>query len=417
MIKKTASNLNHTNMNKTNKSKKSKTQRQKRDPQRIDGIITKSRIKDSAVKLFSQRKFSEVSVSQISKQAGISIGAFYQYYINKDELFREIVEEIFDNLSVAIDGNSLKEVGLNFINFGIQNVDFIKVIHLNEYSFEWVRHEYDRILRKVSRRFNLTSIGHFYFWSPLRFVVSFSDLLEIDIVPEHFVKCLINGIVSQCGGEISNKIFFFEPTRHVLGEDERREKILANAESLFGIYGFEKTQVYDIAKASNIAVGTIYLYFENKLEILKELVRWINKGLRYNVKKALEMCEKCDRLVQEIAGLYAFVKFFKMHFNMYKIVRESQSIDKEIAKEYYTSIYIPYINAVRKAFEDGALKLKGIYKLEEEIEYLVIFLMSFGHHIGEMYLLSAAFEDESTETLEKFLMELYIYLCHGLEVT
>ncbi|MFN3692214.1 MAG: TetR/AcrR family transcriptional regulator, partial [Fervidobacterium sp.] len=229
-----------------NKSKKLKNVKSsKRDPQRIDGIFTKNKIKLSAIKLFSQKRFSEVSVSQISKTANISAGAFYQYYINKDELFREIVEEIFTQLANAITGNSLKEVGIKFLNFGFQNPDLVKVIHLNEYSFDWIRHEYDNILRKISKSFELTSIGHFYFWSPLKFVVAFADLLEINLIPETFVYFLVSGIIDNCDEKANmKKIFDFEPTRHFLDEDERREQILANAESLFGVYGFEKTQVY-----------------------------------------------------------------------------------------------------------------------------------------------------------------------------
>lgn len=403
----------------SDKSKKlNSVKNSKRDPQRVDGIFTKNKIKLSAIKLFSQKRFSEVSISQISKAANISAGAFYQYYVNKDELFRDIVEEIFNELSSTINGVSLTEVGIKFLNFGFQNRDLVKVIHLNEYSFDWIRHEYDNILRKISKTFELTSIGHFYFWSPLKFVVAFADLLEINLIPGTFVYFLISGIIENCNEKANmEKMFQFQATRHFLGEDERREQILANAESLFGLYGFEKTQVYDIARASGVAVGTIYLYFENKLEILRELVRWISKGLRYNVKRALEMCEECDRLVKEIAGLYAFVKFFKMHFNMYKIVRESQSIDKDIAKEYYSSIYKPYLKALKESFKNGTLNVKKTSNYNEAIEYLVLMLMSFGHYIGEKYLLDANIEDEKSENIEDFLRELYVYLCHGLEVT
>ncbi|MFN6991207.1 MAG: TetR/AcrR family transcriptional regulator, partial [Fervidobacterium sp.] len=258
----------------TKKSKKlNNVKSSKRNPQRIDGIFTKNKIKLSAIKLFSKKRFSEVSVSQISKAANMSAGAFYQYYVNKDELFRGIIDEIFSELSSAINGISLTEVAIKFLNFGFQNPHLVKVIHLNEYSFDWIRHEYDNILKKISKSFELTSIGHFYFWSPLKFVVSFADLLEINVIPERFVYFLVSGIIENCDEKANmEKLFEFEPTHHLLAEDKRRERILANAESLFGVYGFEKTQVYDIAKASGVAVGTIYLYFENKLEVLRELV-------------------------------------------------------------------------------------------------------------------------------------------------
>ncbi|MFN3328788.1 MAG: TetR/AcrR family transcriptional regulator, partial [Fervidobacterium pennivorans] len=109
--------------------------------------------------------------------------------------------------------------------------------------------------------------------------------------------------------------------------------------------------------------------------------------------------------------------FFKMHFNMYRIVRESQSIDKDIAKEYYSSIYKPYLKALKESFENGTLNVKKTSNYDEAIEYLALMLMSFGHYIGEKYLLDVNIEDEKSEKIEDFLRELYVYLCHGLEVT
>jgi AcrR family transcriptional regulator len=46
--------------------------------------------------------------------------------------------------------------------------------------------------------------------------------------------------------------------------EERKKKILNCAKKLFSKNGFYKTQISDIAKAANIARGTIYQYFENK---------------------------------------------------------------------------------------------------------------------------------------------------------
>ncbi|MGC8903390.1 MAG: TetR/AcrR family transcriptional regulator [Fervidobacterium sp.] len=389
---------------------------QKRVPQRIDGIESKSKLKSAAIELFSKVNYSDVSVSQITKLSKLSTGAFYQYYINKDELFREIIEEFFDDLSKSISGKTLRECGLNYLKYAKKHRKLFKVVHLNEYAFEWIRNEYEGILMNLSEGFGLSEIGHFYFWSPLKFVVGFSDLVEVKINDKHFVDLVVDGIVSDCPENLPEAVFDFEPKKHIIELDERRERILSNAESLFGRYGYEKTQVYDIAKASGIAVGTFYLYFANKIDLLRELVRWINKGLRYNVKRAVERNGTYHRLAQEIAGLYAFVQFFRVHSNMYKIVRESQSIDREIAKEYYTSIYKPYIKAIRTAFENEKLSLKGKYDFEEESNYLVLMLMSLGHYLGERFLLTGQLKGERKE-LEGFLEQLYKYICHGLEVS
>jgi len=47
----------------------------------------------------------------------------------------------------------------------------------------------------------------------------------------------------------------------------KRELILEAARDLFVEKGYEETTIADIAKATGVAVGTVYLYFHNKHEI------------------------------------------------------------------------------------------------------------------------------------------------------
>ncbi|WP_448376575.1 TetR/AcrR family transcriptional regulator [Fervidobacterium sp.] len=396
---------------------KEKVQR-KRVPQRIDGVESKNKLKISALELFSQNNFADVSISQIAKNAALSTAAFYQYYLNKDELFREIVEEFLTDVRKEITGHSLYEVGLRYFEYCSKNKNLVHAIYLNEYHFEWLRNDVESILKEFSSKFGLTEVGHFYFWSPIRFAINFGDLLDFEVKPETFIRLLEKGLSNTKDLELPKEVFEFTPIKHILETDERREMILANAESLFGSYGFQKTQVYDIARASGVAVGTVYLYFENKREILRELVRWISKGLRFNVKNAVKRFEGHPRLVQEIAGLYAFLQFFRSHTNMYKVVRESQSLDLDISKEYYVSIFKPYCVALRNSLENGTLSLpleiefvKDEKSLAEYIQYVSLILMGIGHYLGEYYLLSGKYIEN--EHLKTFLQDLYLYLCNG----
>lgn len=53
----------------------------------------------------------------------------------------------------------------------------------------------------------------------------------------------------------------------------RRASILEAAERLFKHYGFEKTTVADIAAAAHIGVGSVYLEFDSKETVARELSR------------------------------------------------------------------------------------------------------------------------------------------------
>jgi len=56
-----------------------------------------------------------------------------------------------------------------------------------------------------------------------------------------------------------------------------KEKILINALRLFNLQGSEKISTNYIAKESNISPGTLYYYFQNKEEIIRELFMQMEK--------------------------------------------------------------------------------------------------------------------------------------------
>ncbi len=51
-----------------------------------------------------------------------------------------------------------------------------------------------------------------------------------------------------------------------------QKRILSTAETHFDQFGFEKTEMRDIAKELDISVGTIYLHFQNKQELFRQVI-------------------------------------------------------------------------------------------------------------------------------------------------
>ncbi len=49
---------------------------------------------------------------------------------------------------------------------------------------------------------------------------------------------------------------------------DKRQAILSAARELFATQGYEETTIAEIARAAGMAVGTVYLYFQNKHDIL-----------------------------------------------------------------------------------------------------------------------------------------------------
>lgn len=75
------------------------TNNKARIPKQSRGIETKEKIVKSATKLFAERGYYQTNALQIAAGAKVATGTFYSYFNNKKEVFAEIIERIFRNIS------------------------------------------------------------------------------------------------------------------------------------------------------------------------------------------------------------------------------------------------------------------------------------------------------------------------------
>jgi AcrR family transcriptional regulator len=55
--------------------------------------------------------------------------------------------------------------------------------------------------------------------------------------------------------------------------EDRPDEILSAATALFGEQGFARTRLEDVAKRAGVSKGTLYLYFDSKEALFREMVR------------------------------------------------------------------------------------------------------------------------------------------------
>jgi len=373
-----------------------------RTPIRSDGIQTRNKIADSAYKLFSKYSFYDVSVSKLSKDAGISIGAFYQYFKNKDSLFKHIINEIFSELEKSIQSDSLEQLISSYINFVKSNPDKINVIHEAEFIHSWVEEKFEKILMEFSKKYLKNRVEFVFFWGAVRFSSIYHILWKSEDVDIAELRKFLRKGLGKPEHEFSTNVFDYRYEPVNVDLDTTKMKLLIAAEELFGKKGYSKTKISDITNSVNVAQGTFYLYFQSKKEILYELVRRTNKNLRLSVKLALQNFQ--NRIDSELAGYFAFLKFFSHHINIYKIIRESEFIDKKIALEYYEKIKKSYLKPLNIAIKKGEI-------IKYNPEELAVFLMGLGHFLGKELLLN---KDVSEANIIRFLMKFSKYFKGGL---
>jgi len=96
-------------------------------------------------------------------------------------------------------------------------------------------------------------------------------------------------------------------------DNEKRIRILQEAQSLFIRYGVKRTSIDEVARAAEIAKGTLYVYYESKEMLFAEVARNICADILTEANKAAEMpAPLAERLVgildAEIGVLHRLVE-------------------------------------------------------------------------------------------------------------
>jgi AcrR family transcriptional regulator len=87
---------------------------------------TREHILNVTFKLFLQKSFKEVTLKEIVEETGLSKGAFYHYFTSKEQLFLELVNDVFFSiLNVPYERfskESLYHFYIDYINYYVENL-------------------------------------------------------------------------------------------------------------------------------------------------------------------------------------------------------------------------------------------------------------------------------------------------------
>jgi AcrR family transcriptional regulator len=127
---------------------------------------------------------------------------------------------------------------------------------------------------------------------------------------------------------------------------ERMCKICDAAEALFGKNGFYDTSVTDICRLAKAAVGTFYIYFQDKTSIYNYLVRNYYVVIKKYLREHIGDCK--NRYEMEREGIKAFIRFGHEHPQCYKIIWGSAHINPRLFESYYSNFAKSYVLALKK---------------------------------------------------------------------
>ena len=145
--------------------------------------------------------------------------------------------------------------------------------------------------------------------------------------------------------------FTFFNIYDVMKTISKHEKILAAAVKIFAKKGFFTARISDIAKEAKVADGTIYLYFNNKNEILLSIFDEEFGKLIQQVKSATTEERDPFKMLENFAVKH--LQAMKKNKYLAELIQIELRQTNKIVKEYRNSTFLEYINTVADIIKLG----------------------------------------------------------------
>lgn len=193
---------------------------------------------------------------------------------------------------------------------------------------------------------------------------------------------------------------------------ERRKRILASAQGLFRDTGYDAVTMQDIADASEISKGSLYLQFHNKEDIVLALVEDSFAHIeRFLSAEAKGQGSACDRL-QRIAA--AYVEYASEESsaqdNLWLLAR--LAADPASAHQSHVRESIERLNSIVSCvFEDGKAdgSIRPDLAAKDLVPLFTLVMTSFIERMSKIRRLVTPLIASSEEALIREFMEILLY--------
>ncbi|MBL4902756.1 MAG: TetR/AcrR family transcriptional regulator [Desulfocapsa sp.] len=139
----------------------------------------------------------------------------------------------------------------------------------------------------------------------------------------------------------------------------KHSKIIAGATKVFAKKGFFNARISDIAREAKVADGTIYLYFNNKFDILISVFEEEIGNLIKQVNKLLAAEDDPRKMLEIFARKHLTV--MKKNKNLAEVIQIELRQSAKLVKDYRNNRFSEYINIISFIIELG--QEQNIYRI------------------------------------------------------
>jgi AcrR family transcriptional regulator len=137
--------------------------------------------------------------------------------------------------------------------------------------------------------------------------------------------------------------------------DDRPDEILEAALAVFGESGFARSKIDDVARLAGVSKGTVYLYFDSKESLFREMVRAKVVAFLAEGEELVRTHEGSARalLVELIRGMYRRMRRDKM-MCLSRVVQSELPHFPELARFYFDEVILRARRLIQQVLERGA---------------------------------------------------------------
>ena len=144
--------------------------------------------------------------------------------------------------------------------------------------------------------------------------------------------------------------------------NDKHRRIIDAAVKVFARNGFYNSKVSEIARAAQVADGTIYLYFQNKDDILIRLFEEKMADVLRRVSEAVAEESDPARKLERFA--LAHLSLVEENQQLAEIIQVEIRQSSKFMKEYKNIQFLQYLNLISSILKEG--QDKGVFRPDIE---------------------------------------------------
>ena len=156
------------------------------------------------------------------------------------------------------------------------------------------------------------------------------------------------------------------------GGSGKRESILRAATRVFARNGYFNSKVADIARAADVADGTVYLYFKSKEEILHSIFDQNMAEAIVSGRKLIEKISEPSEKLRRIATLH--LERLGADRDLAVVFQVELRGSTKFMREFSAAGFAEYLDLLRKTFEEG--QRSGVFR--KDLNAKVVSKILFG---------------------------------------